>query len=129
MTISNKKLAIIHILKKELNLTEDQYRNTLERIAGVRSAKDLSDDKFQKLMHYFVRSQHYQINNEGLTIKQRLYIEYEFSLLNWNKNHIENFIRKYYHHENIMQLSKKEATKLIVTLKNISSSKNKENLS
>ena len=33
--IDNKKLAVIHIVKKELGLTDQQYRDILEKTAGL----------------------------------------------------------------------------------------------
>jgi phage gp16-like protein len=36
-------LAKIHIARKELGLRETEYRALLQRVAGVESAKDLSD--------------------------------------------------------------------------------------
>ncbi|MCK5162057.1 MAG: DUF1018 domain-containing protein, partial [Candidatus Aureabacteria bacterium] len=60
--MDRKKLALIHIIKKELNLSDAEYRNILEQVTGVRSAKDLNEEKFRKLMHYFVRTEHYRIN-------------------------------------------------------------------
>ena len=38
--MDKKKLAVIHIVKRELSLSDDEYRDILERVAGVRSAKD-----------------------------------------------------------------------------------------
>ena len=119
MTISNKKLAVIHILKKELELSDREYRDTLGKITGVRSAKDLTDETFQVLMRYFVRSKYYKLNAQGLTIKQRLYIENEFKHLSWDETHIKNFLRKYYKKDQILDLNKKEASKVIIALKKI----------
>jgi len=61
--MDKKKLAVIHIVKKELSLSDGEYRNILERITGVRSAKDLTDNQFHKLMRYFVRTRHYRVTN------------------------------------------------------------------
>lgn len=117
--IDKKKLALIHIVKKELGLKDTEYRSILKEIAGVETAKDLDEEKFRKLMNYFVRSKYYQINPLGLTIRQKLYIEYMAKELGWDKNHLLNFIKKYYHRSNILELSKIEAMKLIESLKSI----------
>ncbi|MCM8757602.1 MAG: regulatory protein GemA [Candidatus Omnitrophica bacterium] len=117
--LDKKKLALIHIVKKELGLKDTEYRSILKEITGVETAKDLDEEKFKKLMNYFVRSKYYQVNPLGLTIKQKLYIDYMAKELGWDKTHLLNFIKKYYHRSNILELSKFEAMKLIESLKNI----------
>ena len=69
--MDNKKLAVIHIVKKELSLSDEEYRNILERVAGVRSSKDLTDSQFHKLMRYFVRTHALSCNKQrdNLTAK------------------------------------------------------------
>ena len=117
--IDKKKIALIHIIKKELNLTDFEYRAVLKISAGVESSKDLDEDKFRKLMVYFVRSKHYRINSFGLTMRQKIYINHLYQDLNWSQEHLINFIHKYYHKINLDDLTKKEAIKLIESLKNI----------
>lgn len=121
--IDKKKLAVIHIVKKELNLSEEEYRNTLMRVAGVNSAKELDAEKFRKLMNYFVRSDYYRINPWGLTIKQKLYIKYLAQNLGWTDEHMSNFIRKYYHKAGIDKLTRKDAVRLIESLKAVTGHK------
>ncbi|MCK5655901.1 MAG: DUF1018 domain-containing protein [Candidatus Aureabacteria bacterium] len=117
--MDRKKLALIHIIKKELNLSDAEYRNILEQVTGVRSAKDLNEEKFRKLMHYFVRTEHYRINADGLTLKQKLYIKYLVGEMGWTEEHFNNFMRKYYHKSYIERLTRKEAIKMIESLKNV----------
>lgn len=117
--IDKKKLAAIHIVKKELNLSDEEYRSILHQAAGVASAKDLDDEKFRKVMNYFVRSKYYQINPSGLTIRQKLYIKYLAEKLSWEEPHVRNFLHKYYHKFNIDELTRKEAIKVIESLKHI----------
>ncbi len=117
--MDKKKLALIHIIKKELNLSDAEYRDILMQAAGVHSAKDLDEEKFRKLMNYFVRSKHYRINPEGLTIKQKLYIKYLINEIKWTWDHFGNFLHKYYHTSDIENLTKKQAIKVIESLKHI----------
>lgn len=119
MQIGKKKLALIHIIKKELNLDDTEYRDILHRAVGVESAKDLNEDKFRKLMNYFVRSPYYRLNRFGLTIRQKLYIKYLAQNIGWQETHLNNFLHKYYHKPNAGQISKYEAIKVIESLKNI----------
>ncbi|MDD5155556.1 MAG: DUF1018 domain-containing protein [Candidatus Omnitrophica bacterium] len=117
--MDRKKLALIHIIKKELNLSDMEYRNILQEAAGVQSAKDLDEDKFRKLMNYFVRSKYYQLNPFGLTMKQKLYIQYLAGQMGWEGPHLKNFLHKYYHKAAIEELTKEEASKVIESLKNV----------
>ncbi len=117
--MDRKKLALIHIVKKELNLSDAEYRAILQKAAGVSSAKDLDEEKFRTLMNYFVRSKHYRINSYGLTVRQKLFIEYLAQQLHWSEGHLKNFIHKYYNKTEIDKLTKKEAMGVIESLKNI----------
>jgi len=117
--MDKKKLALIHIIKKELKLSDKEYRNILWEAAAVRSAKDLDEFKFKKLMRYFVRSPYYRLNPYGLTIRQKLFIKYLAEQLGWSSQHLNNFMHKYYHKPDLDNLTKKEAIKAIVALENI----------
>lgn len=117
--MDRNKVALIHIVKRELKLSDRKYRNILQQAVGVKSAKDLNDEKFRKLMNYFVRSKHYWVNSLGLTVKQKLYIKYIAHQLGWSQDHLNNFIHKYYHKSHIDRLTRKEAIKAIESLKNI----------
>lgn len=117
--MDRKKLALVHIIKKELKLSEEEYRNILEQAAGVESAKDLDEEKFGKLMRYFVRSRYYQVNPFGLTMRQKLYIDYLAKELGWDGGHLNNFVHKYYHKPTADRLTKREAIKAIESLKAI----------
>ncbi|MCF7873057.1 MAG: regulatory protein GemA [Candidatus Omnitrophica bacterium] len=117
--IDKKKLALIHIVKKELGLDDLEYRKILKKAAGVTSAKDLDQQDFRKLMNYFVRSRHWQPQPNGITIRQKIFIKMLSKNLDWEKDHLNNFIYKYYHKKNIEKLTKKEASKLIESLKSI----------
>ena len=117
--MDRKKLALVHIIKKELNLSEGEYRNILMQAAGVESAKNLDEKKFRKLMRFFVRSKYYQVNSFGLTMRQKLYIDYLAKELGWDASHLNNFIHKYYHEPSVDKLTRKEAMGAIESLKAI----------
>jgi len=119
MSIDKKKLALIHIIKKELSLSDEVYRRILFESANVKSAKDLDAAGFRKLMNYFVRSKYYRINSFGLTIKQKLFIKYLAEKLGWGQDHLNNFLHKYYHVSSIDVLNRKDASHAIESLKNI----------
>jgi len=117
--MDQKKLALIHIIKKELALSDEEYRTILRRVTGKDSAKDIDDAGFRLLMNYFVRSEYYRINPVGMTIRQKLFIKSLAQSLGWDEGHLTNFIRKYYHESGIDQLTRKEASHLIESLKEI----------
>jgi len=122
--MDRKKLAVVHIVKKELGLSDEEYRNILVQACGVKSAKELDEEKFRRLMNYFARSKYYRIWPGGLTIKQKLFIKFLAGRLGWGKVHLENFSNKYYGKRKLDFLSKKEAAKLIESLKNINERRN-----
>ena len=117
--LDHKKLAVIHIVKKELAVSDQEYRDTMEKVAGVRSAKELDDAGFQRLMRYFARSDHYRSRREGITFRQRMYIKHLMEDLAWDATHCANFLKKYYKTADIGTLSKKEGSKVIESLKHI----------
>ena len=119
IVLDNKKLAVIHIVKKELGLSDQKYRDTLEKVTGIRSAKDLDDRGFYKLMNFFARSKYYRINQDGITFRQKMYIKNLKEQLSWDELHFTNFLKKYYKKTTLEALTKKEASKVIESLKNI----------
>lgn len=117
--MDNKKLALIHIVKKELGLSDREYRDILEKTAGVRSAKDLDAKGFQKLMHYFVRSRHYRSGRDTITLRQKMFIKHLLDEAGWNEQHFLNFLKKYYKKPALDRLTRKEASNVIESMKNI----------
>jgi hypothetical protein len=49
-TISKKKIALVHVGKKELGLKETEYRELLRHYGGVESAADLDDAGFKRVI-------------------------------------------------------------------------------
>lgn len=118
--MDKKKLALIHIIKRDLNLSDEAYRDILHRAAGVDSAKDLDDAGFRRLMNRFVRSRHYRVNARGMTLRQKMLIQSLARDLGWDAGHLNHFIGKYYHQPDLYHLSRREAAKLIESLKHVS---------
>ena len=117
--LDHKKLAVIHIVRKELGLSDREYRDTLEKVTGVRSAKYLDDRSFRKLMNYFARSRYDKLNKDGFTFRQKIYINNLKKQLTWQEPHFANFLKKYYKKTSIEALTKKEASNVIESLKNV----------
>jgi hypothetical protein len=119
MTLDKKKLAVIHIVVKELGLSEQEYRDRLEAITGVRSAKYLDERGFRRLMNYFARSRYYRANRDGLTFRQKMYIRSLKDRLHWEEPHFVNFLKKYHKKSDIDTFTRKEAANVIESLKNV----------
>jgi len=117
--MDRKKLAVIHIVKKELGFSDEEYRNILEQVAGVRSSKYLTDEQFHRLMHYFVRTKHYRAARNTITMKQKYYIGQLKEQLQWSDDHFINYIGKYFHNRELDTYTKHDASNLIVVLKKI----------
>jgi hypothetical protein len=117
--IDQKKLALIHIVKQELHLSDPEYRSILRAAAHVESSKDLTDTSFRALMDYFVRTKHYRRDRYSITLKQKLYIQDLFKKLAWSDDHAKNYLKKYFHKSALEWFSKKDASALIVALKHI----------
>ena len=52
-SLSNDKLALVHVAKRDLRLDDAQYRAILREQAGVSSAKDLGEAGFREVMAFF----------------------------------------------------------------------------
>lgn len=51
--LANKKVALIHVAKNQLHLSDTQYRKLLAAAGGVRSSKELDDAGFNEIMRAF----------------------------------------------------------------------------
>ena len=94
-------------------------RKNLAILSQVSTRTDLDEERFRKLMRYFVRTQHYRVNSDGLTLRQKMFIDYMADKLGWEQGHLSNFLLKYYNKEKVADLTKTEAIKAIESLKNV----------
>jgi hypothetical protein len=53
--IGNQGKSLIHVAKTQLNMTDDDYRALLQRVAGVTSSRDLDDKGLTAVMAEFKR--------------------------------------------------------------------------
>lgn len=53
MAMTNKQLAVLHVAKSKLGLSDNQYRAALVDIAGVTSSKELDKAGFEALLGFF----------------------------------------------------------------------------
>lgn len=52
MNISSKQIALLHVAKARLGLSEDQYRDVLVQIGGVTSSTGLDQNGFSAVMGF-----------------------------------------------------------------------------
>jgi hypothetical protein len=50
-----KQIALIHVARQQLGLTEEEYRAVLRHAASVESAKDLDTLSYQRVMRCFAK--------------------------------------------------------------------------
>jgi hypothetical protein len=126
--LDKNRLAVIHIVKKELGLSDPEYREILEKAAGVTSSKDLDEPGFRKLLRFFAVSRYNRVNKFGVTLRQKMYMGSLARGMNWNEQHLNNFIHKYYHKQGITELTRREAIKVIESLKKVKDHGNKSTI-
>lgn len=117
--LDHKKLAVIHIVKRDLGLSDEAYRALLREAAGVESARDLDEPGFRRLMRRFVRSRHYRAGPGAMTLRQKWFVQDLLAALGWSEDHVHNFLRKYYHVDGVEAMSRRDAGHLIESLKNV----------
>ena len=52
MAITRRQIALIHVARKQLQLTDEQYRAILKAFGGVTSSKELDKLGFEQVMQY-----------------------------------------------------------------------------
>lgn len=55
MKISREKIALVHVAKAQLAMSDQDYRSLLQRVAGVSSSAELDDGGFDAVMAEFER--------------------------------------------------------------------------
>jgi phage gp16-like protein len=63
-----QQLAAIHELKRDLALTDDTYRATLESITGKRSSRDMNDLERERVIGYLTAMSDHQQDFESVTV-------------------------------------------------------------
>ena len=53
--LSQKQIAVLHVARRDLNLTDESYRDILMRIGGCESSRDLHPIAFERVMTYFAK--------------------------------------------------------------------------
>lgn len=50
VSLPSRKIAVIHVAKRQLALEDDAYRDLLQRVAGVTSSANLNEDGFRAVL-------------------------------------------------------------------------------
>jgi hypothetical protein len=116
--MDRRKLARVHILKKELGLADSEYRDLLRRVGGVDTSKDLDAFGYQNVIQRMEAERRRREEANRLTEKQLRYIHRLERQLGWGDEHLENFLSRYYH-KRTDQLTRTEGSHAIESLKHV----------
>ncbi len=131
LTQRNKKLALIHIAKKQIGITDDGYRALLEGSAGVNSASKIQNDQqyfavmraFKKAGYKPPKSLPVKPVDRGrfCSERQRYYIKglWELASRNGSEKSLSRFLERITGINQLRWLSKPQATKVILALRDI----------
>lgn len=127
--IDKKKIALIHVAKNQLNLTEDTYRTILKSL-GVESSKELTDEGFKRIMDIFrhlgfvsnASIEEVHIENEiwSCTDKERRYIEVLW--IRHARNKTSDALHRFIYRivkKPVFLLTKKDVEKIINAIKHL----------
>ena len=70
MAARNKQLALIHIAKQRLGMHDDDYREMLNQVAGVRSAAKLDNDGLDAVIRH-LKSLGFEVSRKPVPSKGR----------------------------------------------------------
>lgn len=123
-----KKIALVHVAKRQLGLDEDTYRDILRRWGGVESSVDLDPVGFQKVM---IRMEHLGFRStwtkrtfgdrqgmaspEQVNYMRRLWEQFDPE--DKREAHLNAWLHKYHHVSALRFVSAEKAAKVIPALK------------
>ena len=134
MAIGQKKKALIHIAKSNLQLDDPSYRQILKGVAGVESATELTREGFEKVMKRFqemgfkglLPSPYHPAPKgrlipfqspqglEPITQSQWSFIDYLLENLDWDGGHYHAFSQRIIKRPD--PLTKRDGQKIIIGL-------------
>ena len=122
--LSHNQLALIHIARNQIEISEEDYRALLRSNFKVDSSKNLTPTQFKKLMEIFENKLGFVRVTGELSQAQYKKIRKICNLLKWNRERINGFVtRQLGEHKAIETLNKSEANKVIEGLKGVSNGK------
>jgi len=112
----NLKLRKLHVLARDQGLSEDEYRDRLERITGKRSAKDCDDAELDKVLASF----HVKQANNAHTAKAKALFIAAFNLglfENGTDHALDRFVERQTRCVKLAWLTPTDANKVTEALK------------
>lgn len=116
--MDRRKLARVHILKKELGLADSEYRDFLRRFGGVDTSKSLDAPGYRSVVRRMEEELRRRETANRVTDKQLRYIHRLEQQLRWGHDHLENFLSRYYH-KHSAELTRLEGSHAIESLKHV----------
>jgi phage gp16-like protein len=122
--IRRRFLAKIHIIaKNDLGLSDDEYRDTIERWTGQRTCKHFDNDILRRVANSLAEmAKHKRRSPENFgtaTEKQWRHVRYLQKRLGWTDANLRGFVRHVCHIDHERFLTAKLARELISGLKNM----------
>lgn len=122
--LTHSQLALIHIARAQIEISEDDYRNLLKSNFKVESSKNLTPFQFKELLEIFENKLGFVKITGELSEGQYKKIRKMCNLLKWNRERINGFVKRQLgEHKAIETLDKSEANKIIEGLKGVSNGK------
>jgi hypothetical protein len=121
---SSRQLALVHVAKKQLGLSEEEYREILKSHGGVESAKFLDDwgvDRVLRFFHTLGFKEKRRVPKRDLTIlaskSQHGLIYGLMKDLGWSQERLNGFVDRMTAKDYPEELTKREASMVIEGLK------------
>lgn len=114
-----KQLALIHILKRDLKLSDREYRALLLHTANVRSAADLDSLGFRRVINRMYQLRRSRLGSGSITDRQCAFVHALAGRLGWDATHLQNFLWKCHGEKNVGRLSRQDGGKVIESLKGV----------
>ncbi len=119
--LSQKQLALIHIARNQIDISEEEYRDLLKNNFRVESSKNLTPFQFKKLMEVFENKLGFVKITGELSEAQYKKIRKMCNLLKWNRERINGFVKRQLGESKAIEtINKAEANKVIEGLKGVS---------
>ena len=117
---SLKQVKYIHVLYRQLHWHEDIYREHLYRNYGVDSTKDLTLNQaaaWITLLKEILKEMNPMVTDKQAWLIRDLWKQIDYSGGKEGDLHLNNFLTKYYKKNEVEELTKREAIKLIKQIK------------
>jgi len=118
-----QQLALIHVAKAQLGLSEDEYREILKAHGGAESAKFLDDLGVDRVLKFFYQLGFKRAKSKRRDLRilasdgQKKMIHCLMEDLGWDRQRLSGFVDRVTAKDYPEELTKQEASKVIEGLK------------